>query len=353
MAKTSASFTLMDYTDGISIITGIDSNLPLTSLYDTSNQTLNPSWAGDTSLQLTPRVVKAGTSTSMVSSMTAKAWYRRISGASSWTQVVSGENGETINANTGVLVVSQDKLIGDVWQIDYKFTGSYYDQTLKLSFPIEIAITLSRVANGTSFVVARAYTTGGDAFKNGQPSTLSVKAELIRGTTHDTTNLSYQWKKSTNGSSWTNVSGGTGATLSVTPAMVDSFAMFKCSITDTDSASETYNETFDTEGVSILDLSDPYQAVIESTAGAYFKNSTGNTTLICLVYQNGVEIDPTGANLTYTWTQTNKDGTAVTLQGTAVAITWKGNSIVASKSKALRVSADDIDVKGTFFCEVS
>ena len=47
MAKTSASFTLMDYTDGISLITGIDSNLPLTSLYDTSNQTLNPSWAGD------------------------------------------------------------------------------------------------------------------------------------------------------------------------------------------------------------------------------------------------------------------------------------------------------------------
>ena len=44
MAKTSASFTLMDYTDGISLITGIDSNLPLTSLYDTSNQTLNPSW---------------------------------------------------------------------------------------------------------------------------------------------------------------------------------------------------------------------------------------------------------------------------------------------------------------------
>ncbi len=35
MAKTSASFTLMDYTDGISLITGIDSNLPLTSLYDT------------------------------------------------------------------------------------------------------------------------------------------------------------------------------------------------------------------------------------------------------------------------------------------------------------------------------
>lgn len=27
MAKTSASFTIMDYTDGVSLITGIDSNL--------------------------------------------------------------------------------------------------------------------------------------------------------------------------------------------------------------------------------------------------------------------------------------------------------------------------------------
>ena len=121
MAKTSASFTLMDYTDGISLITGIDSNLPLTSLYDTSNQKLNPSWAGTTSLQLTPVVRKAG-STDVVSTMTAKAWKRRIAGATSWTAVTSGSNGETVNATTGVLTVAQDKLTGDVWQVDYQFT---------------------------------------------------------------------------------------------------------------------------------------------------------------------------------------------------------------------------------------
>ena len=111
MAKTSASFTLMDYTDGISLITGIDSNLPLTSLYDTSNQTLNPSWAGDTSLQLTPVVRKAG-GTDVVSTMTAKAWKRRIAGSATWTTVTSGSNGETINATSGVLTVSEDKQIG-------------------------------------------------------------------------------------------------------------------------------------------------------------------------------------------------------------------------------------------------
>jgi len=338
----------MDYTDGISLITGIDSNLPLTSLYDTSNQTLNPSWAGTTSLQLTPVVRKAGGS-DVVSTMTAKTWKRRIAGASAWTTVTSGSNGETINATTGVLTVASDKLTADVWQIDYQFSGTYTDAVLGLAFPVEIVITLSRVANGTSFVVARAYATGGSQFKNHSPSSLSLKAELIRGTTQDTTNLSYQWKKSTNGTIWENVATGTSATLSVTAAMVDSFAMFKCSILDTDANSDTYNKSYDTEAVSILDVTDPYQAVIESTAGSYFKNNTGSTTLICRVYQNGEEIDGTGVSLTYTWTKTDKDGAAVAFTPTAVA----HGSITATRKKAISVSHDDVTVKATYFCSVS
>jgi hypothetical protein len=348
MAKTSASFTLMDYTDGISLITGIDSNLPLTSLYDTSNQTLNPSWAGDTSLQLTPVVRKAGGS-DVVSSMTAKTWKRRLAGEITWSAVTSGSNGETINATSGVLTVAQDKLTGDVWQIDYKFSGTYTDAVLGLDFPVEIVITLSRVANGTSFVVARAYATGGSQFKNSAPSSLQIQAELIRGTTQDTTNLSYQWKKSINGIIWEDISGGTSSNLSVTPSMVDSFAMFKCSITDTDATSDTYNSSFETEAVSILDVTDPYQAVIESTAGTYFKNGTGSTVLVCRVYQNGAEIDPTGTALNYTWTKTDKDGSPVAFTPTAVA----HGSIVTTKKKAISVSHDDVTVKATYFCSVS
>ena len=351
MAKTSASFTLMDYTDGISIITGIDSNLPLTSLYDTSNQALIPSWAGETSLILTPTVIKAGSATSLLPAMGNKKWHRRFSGGD-WVLVASGSNGETINVNTGALTVAEDKLIGDAWQVEYKFTGTYPDQTLGLDFPVEIKVTLSRVANGTSFVVARAYATGGSQFKNGAPASLPIKAELIRGTTRDTLNLSYVWKKSTNGSTWTAVAGSTDA-LSVDHTMVDSFAMFKCVITDTDSASETYNQSFETEGVSILDVSDAYQAVIESTAGSYFKNNSGSTILICRVYQNGVEVDATGALLTYAWTKTDKDGVAVAgfaPAGVAVA----ARSIVATKKKAISVSSlDDVTVKATFFCEVN
>lgn len=350
MAKTSASFTIMDYTDGISLITGIDSNLPLTSLYDTVNQSLNPSWAGETSLQLTPRVLKAGSSTSLVESMAGKKWQRRIAGGN-WTDTVSGSNGETINSNTGVLTVAQDKLVGDVWQIDYKFMGTYLDPVLNLTFPVEITITLSRVANGTSFVVARAYAVDGSQFKNNQPASLTLKAELIRGTTADTSNLTYAWKRSTNGITWDAAPGTSNAAeYEVKPSDVDSFAMFRCEIKDTDANSETYNQTFTTEGISLLDVSDPYQAVIESTAGSFFKNETGSTVLICRVYQNGVEVDATGISLTYTWTKTDKDGNPdenFNPAGTA------HDSIVATKRKAIQIGHDEVDVKSTFFCEVN
>lgn len=349
MAKTSASFTLMDYTDGISLITGIDSNLPLTSLYDTANQKLSPSWAGTTSLILTPKVMKAGSSTSLLETMTGKGWKRRIAGGT-WIDVVSGSNGETMNANTGALTVSQDKLIGDVWQIDYKFYGSYLDPVLKLTFPVEITITLSRVANGTSFVVARAYAPGGSQFKNNQPENLTVKAELIRGTTTDTTNLSYVWEKSTNGTTWTVMSGQTTDTLTIDSDDVPSFAVFRCKITDTDTASDTKNKTFTSEGVSFYDVTDPYQAVIESTAGSYFKNDTGSTILICRVYQNGSEIDTDGEDLTYTWTQTDQNGDAVSTFS-PVGATY--GTIAESTKKAISVSHTDVTVKSTFFCSVS
>ena len=348
MAVTSASFTLMDYTDGISLITGIDSNLPLVSQYDQTNKILSPSWAGDTSLQLTPKVIKAGTSTDLVENMTDKTWYRKLGGATEWTKVVSGSNGETINTTTGVLTVSEDKLVDSNNQIEYKFTGNYLDSLLLLTFPVEIVVSFARVINGTSTVVARAYAVNGNQFKNGEPTSLTIKAELIRGASADTTNLTYSWQKSTNGTAWTTFT-GTTSTISVEPKDVDSFAMFRCTIKDTDATSETYNKSFTTDAVSILDVSDPIQAVVLSTAGSYFKNETGSTILYCKIYQNGSEIDATGEKYTYTWTKTDKDGNAVSF--TPEATTY--GQIVATKKKAISVSHTDVDVKSTFFCEVS
>lgn len=340
MAKASASYTIMDYTDGITLLGSIEANLPRTSLYDTATQTLNPSWAS-TALTLTPKLIKAGSSTDLISSVTSASWKRRISGGT-WADI-SSTNGESMSSTTKILTVNKNALAGEVWQIEYKFTCVYHDPILNVDLTHEDVITFSRVANGTSFVVARAYASSGNQFKNGEPSSLTLTAELIRGTTEDTTSLSYQWAKSTNGTDWSNLSGKTASTLSVTPSMVDSFAMFRCTITDTDASSDTYNETFTTEGVTILDMSDPYQIVIESSAGQFFKNQTGNTTLTARVFQNGEEVDTAGTGFTYTWTMNDKDGAAVTTAG---------STTFPATGKTLTVTHDMITVKGAFFVEI-
>ena len=364
MAKKSASFTIMDYTDGVSLITGIDSNLPFTCLYDSEaiGTKLNPTWTGDTSLKLTPKVMKAGSSTSLISSMTNIIWYRRVSGGT-W-EAVSSDNGEAVSTKeTGaILTVSQDQLLNNVWQIEYKFTGTYTDPILNIPFSIESVATFSRVANGTSFVVARAYAPNGSTFKNkSEPSSLTVVAELVRKTGKDDTDVTYTWQYTTDGT-WHDVTSSTTGvttdkgTLTVTPAGVDGFILFHCIIEDKDPTSDTYTSKYTTEGISIYDVTDPYQAVIESTAGSFFKkDSAGSkttTTLICRVYQNGAEYDKTGSILTYTWTQTDKDGNAVSsFSPTGIAVSSEG--IVATKSKAIEVSSDMVTEKATFFCEVS
>ena len=131
-----------------------------------------------------------------------------------------------------------------------------------------------------------------DLDKNTEVASLTAKAELWRGSTVDTTNVTYKWAimdssvTSTTssgydaafGTGWRKLSDTTGmytgtatATITVFAAAVDSYAVFKCVATDSDSTSSTYNSTF-TDVATFIDNSDPIQVVITSTGGDVFKN---------------------------------------------------------------------------------
>lgn len=365
MAKTSTSFTIMDYTDGLSLITGMDSNLPLTSTYDTTTTTIYPDWS-TTNLVVTPKAYIAGevNPTSIIANLVSgsQKWYYRTPSDNSWVQITSGSGGYTINTTTWALTVAQNKLTASNWQIEFRFTANYLDATLNLVFPIEITATYSRVNNGTAFVVAHAYTPNGDTFKNGTTvSTITIVAELVRGTTPDTSQLTYLWQKlNTSTGNYDDLtsaySGYNTDTLAPAESQIDGLAVFRCKITDTDTESPTYNQVFYTEGVSIYDVTDAYQAVIESTTGSYFKGDTQTTKLICRVFWNGAEVDDTGGTLTYTWTATDKDGNAITSFNTSppyTSVTWRGKSISSSTHKAVEIANNLVNVKSTFYCEVS
>ena len=134
--------------------------------------------------------------------------------------------------------------------------------------------------------------------------------------------------------------GTTTATITIYAAAVDSYAVFKCCATYTDSASNTYNSKF-YDVATFIDNADPLQVVVTSTGGDVFKNGQGSTTLRAVVYQAGVEVDSSGTG-TYTWTKYNKDGAIDTSWGTSGHKT----------GKSLSVSNTDVTTKATFMVEV-
>lgn len=377
MANTSsAQFTIIDYNDGISLITGIGSNLPLTQQFDDATGTLTPSWdssSGGTALQLSPRAVKTtaagSTNVFTLDSTSNIQWYRRYNGENNWT-TLTNTGDETWNNTTGstkgVLQVSRNKLLGHD-QVDYRVTASYYDNNLQLSFPLDISITLSRVKNGTSYILATIESPSGTQFINHSPATLLFIPQIIRGAVVDRSNDTYVWSKSTDGINWTTItstqnvytivdSGEHKGELTLYPdGVTGGFTMFRVAITEGDSSQEGWGQTFTSDAVSVHDFDDPWVSEIESTGGNFFKNSVGSTYLICHVYHGAQgEIDPTGSLYYYTWTKTNSDGSPDATFNAHPENYWAAHgSVLATRGKCIQITDAQVDVKATFFCSVT
>ncbi len=238
--------------------------------------------------------------------------------------------------------MSEDKLTTDVWQIDYQFSGTYTDPVLNLAFPVTIVITLSRVANGTSFVVARAYATGGSQFKNHSPSSLQsrLSSSAVPPRTRQTSTTS---GKNDQRTVWEDIAGATAATLTVTPSMVDSFAMFKCSILDTDATSDTSTSATTprpfrswTSPIPTRRSSSPPREAISRTT----REAPPSSAECIRTARRSTDRGESHLHMD----QDRQGRTAVAFTPTAVA----HGSIVTTKKKAISVSHDDVTVKATY-----
>lgn len=118
-----------------------------------------------------------------------------------------------------------------------------------------------------------------------------LKAQYFYGSTDYTANSKAQflWEKYESGS-WVTVqaeaTGNNGNTYTVHAADVVGSATYRCRARY-NSGSVHYYDT-----ITIIDKTDNYQADIDSTAGDVFKNTVGQTCLICRLWQNGAEVDP-------------------------------------------------------------
>lgn len=358
MSTAQGQFTIIDYNDALTLTGYIGANLAKTQMHNPDNNSFTPDWSA-TNLVLTPSLYVIGTTTDQITSsnVTSVKWYI----GSDTTAITTSGNYALSGTKSHILTVSGNVMDG-LPGIDYRCVITYTDDSTGLSITHPLTISFSRVVNGSGISDLLVTTPMGNVFKNSEVATLTAVAELWRGSTVDTTNVSYKWAimdstvTSTSssgydadfGTGWRKLSDTTGMytgtttnTITIYAAAVSSYAVFKCIATDADTTSATYNTDF-ADVATFIDNSDPLQIIISSTGGDVFKNGEGSTVLTAVCYQAGVEVDADG-NGTYTWTKYDKDGAIDTTWGTSGSKT----------GKTLSVSNTDVDTKATFMVVVT
>jgi len=164
---------------------------------------------------------------------------------------------------------------------------------------------------------------------SGTPTQNQTLTATVSDTDGVPATVTYQWQQSTNGSSWSNISGATASTLTLGQAQVGSFIRVTAFYTDQLGSSETPVSA--ATATKVANVNDVGVVTINGTA-------TQNQTLTASV------TDPDGvpANITYRW-QSSPDGTTWTnLSATTASLTLDSSLV----GKRIRVNATYTDLLG-------
>lgn len=224
--------------------------------------------------------------------------------------------------------------------------------------------------NGTSAVVFSVYAPNGTVVQN-QSGSLTLATSAYSGTTA-ITSATYQWAKYVNGT-WTNISGATASTLTVSGSDIVNIQSYRCTM--------TYSSKNYVDVITVEDKSDPYVSEMLSIGGFTVKNNLGGVVPYVIVRTNQKEVDellgiisetaPSSPKSGDCWYKVDHSAKTVTLMkysGSAWAATtdkqsltytWyaqdkDGKEVTFGKTgKVIYLSAADIDSIMTLQCDVS
>ena len=325
--------TIVDFNDAIALTGYITSSHSSTVKYNQDDGSYNPNF-GSTNAVLTPHVFISGGGTTDImadlASVKSVTWKRQTNAMTSPGDLTSNEVSSGLS-NSGKLTIKANPFSASVYSVTYLCTVVYTDPVSRLDSSCTVSFAFNAVAQGQGTAYAEITSEKGYVFKNGEPTSIVLAANLYRGSTKDTTNLTYKWYKYS-GNAWPTTTVGTGQTLTVTPADVDTLALYRVTIGDS-----VNGDSFTSDPCSITDYTDPLMVTITSTGGNIFKNGSGSSTLTAVVYQNGREVT---SGLTYSWTKLNQDGSADS--------TW-----TAKTTKSITIGSADVSTKATFICTVT
>lgn len=285
--------------------------------------------------------------------------------------------GMTVKSNTACTTTVAGKLEISVAASSDLGGTSILSGTISLTFSISGKSVVKNFAwtkaksgsNGTSAVVFSVYAPNGTIVQN-QSGSLSLATSAYSGSTAITG--TYQWAKYVNGT-WSNISGATASTLTVSGADIVNIQSYRCTM--------TYSSKNYVDVITVEDKSDPYVSEMLSIGGFTVKNNLGGVVPYVIVRTNQREVDPLMGNICETapaspksgdfWYQIDHSGHNVTLkkyngsswvtatETQGLTYTWyaqdkEGNEITFGKTgKVIYLSAADIDSLLTLQCDVS
>lgn len=286
--------------------------------------------------------------------------------------------GITVKTNTASTASAAGKLELSVAASSDLGNASVLSGDITLTFTIS-GKTITKVftwtkskagSNGASAVVFSVYAPNGTIVQN-QSGTIQLATSAYVGSSV-ITSATYQWAKYSGGS-WTNISGATVGTLTVSGADIVNIQSYRCTM--------TYSGKNYVDVITVEDKSDPYVSEMLSIGGYTVKNNLGGLVPYIIVRTNQKEVDPLLGNISETapstptsgmfWYKVDHTAKTVTLikyNGTtwvnatekqSLTYTWyaqdkDGKEVTFSKTgKVIYLSAEDIDSLLTLQCDVS
>ena len=361
--------TVVDVSDAPVLNAFITASRPTTQVYSQSSGSYNPSYAS-TPQTLTLNLTKAGSTASIVSGISRVQWYvvdgasktEITSKVSTANEYISGSHSETLTTKLNIDPNKGSKR--------YEVSGVWRDPLTGLDVNFSANIDLFVTQIGKESQVLNVYAGNGTTFRNNTPASLTVNADLYRGNVLTNDNKQFKFFYQDTSITGSTVAGydadggigwhlcsrtTTGQTpnveptatttsqgiLTVTAAAVINAQTFKVVCIN---KSGTFNGTKSSGLCTLVDMSDPYTLMLDSSAGNIFKNRQGSTVLKAYLYRNGEELDTAGTGKTYKWSKYDKNG--------VMDANFGGTGNAYKTGKSITVNANEVAAKANYRCEV-
>lgn len=361
--------TVVDISDAPVLNAFITASGPTTQVYSQSSGSYNPSYTA-TPQTMTLNLTKAGSTASIVGGISSVHWY--VVDGSSKTEITSNESttNEYCSGSYRESLITKLNIDPNKGSKRYEVSGVWSDPLtgLDVNFSADIDLFLTQI--GKESQVLNVYAGNGTTFRNNTPASLTVNADLYRGNVATNDNKQFKFfyqDTSVTGSTVAgyDADGGIGwhlcssttagqtpnveptatttsqGILTVTAAAVVNAQTFKVVCIN---KSGTFNGSKSSGLCTLVDVSDPYSLMLDSSAGNIFKNNQGSTVLKALLYRNGEELDTAGTGKIYKWTKYDKNG--------VMDANFGGSGNAYKTGKSISVNASEIAAKANYKCEV-